>query len=131
MRARGVIYAALFTAGVEALAIFATQEEPTSGRVLAAQIALAAPRLVVARAEVPVAAPFIVPARLRAASQPARVAQDTPNQANAAHAAMASATGKLNNKRPLYDSMLPQYRIVRKHQMVRQQRWPVVNYMWP
>ena len=130
MRARALMYAALFTAGVEALAIFATQGETASGRVLAAQSAHAAPAPAVAPAQLPVAAPSIVATRLYAAPEPMRVAQDAPKPASAARAALASATGKLNNTRPLYD-LVRRYRMVRKHRMVRQQRWLAMNYTWP
>ena len=112
MRARAVMYAALFTAGVEALAIFSTQQ-PEGGRVMTAHTALAAPAPAIARAELPVSAPSM------------RVAQNAPKPANVAGAAMASATEKLNNARPLYD------RMVRKRRVARQQHKRPTNYAWP
>jgi hypothetical protein len=121
MTVRAIIYATLFTAGVEALAIYSTQEEAPSGRILAAEIALAAPAPAVARGEWPVAAPSIVPRRIRATIQPTRVAQ-APKQANTAGAAMASATGNLDNTRPKNDAMARLYLMVQQQKMVRQRR---------
>lgn len=125
MRVRAVMYATLFTAGLQALAIFATQEQPASGSVLAAHSAPGAPKPAPARVDLPVAAPSIMPAPLHAAIEPTRVALDAAKPANAAGVTMASATWKLNNTRPLYDLM------VRKHRMVRQRRWLAMNYARP
>jgi hypothetical protein len=71
------MYAALFTAGVEALAIYSTRE-PASGKVLARQTALAAP----------------APAPLPAAPELTRGAQEAPKPENGATA--SSTTEKLN-----------------------------------
>jgi hypothetical protein len=129
VKARALIYATLFTAGLQALAIFATQEHPASGRVLTVRSALAAPAPAVARTGLPAATPFTVPAPIRAAAEPTPIAQNAPKPANAARAAMANATEKLNNTRPLYDSTVRQHRMVRKHQMVRRQHWLAMSYM--
>jgi hypothetical protein len=128
MRARAVMYAALFTAAVEALAIYGTQQTE-SGRALAAQTAHAAPAPAVARAALAVAAPSIAPAYVRAATQLTRAALDTPKPITAAATAMASATQTLNNTRPKYEPVVHhdrkvhrtarRYRVVLQGEMIR------------
>ena len=128
MKARALIYATLFTAGLQALAIFGTQEHPASGRVLTVRSTLAAPAPAVARTGLPAATLSIVAAPIGAATEPTRIAQNAPKPANVARAAMANATEKLNNTRPLYDLAVRQHRMVRKHQMVRRQHWLAMSY---
>src|ERR1700685_1647815 len=131
MTARAVIYATLFTAGLQALAIFATQEHPASGRVLTAHSALGAPKPAPARVDLPVGAPSIVSPPLRAATEPTPITPDAAKPANATRAAMANATRKLTNTPPLYDSMARRYRMARKRQMIRQRRCLATNYARP
>jgi len=101
MRVRPIFYAALFTAGVEALAIYSTQE-PASDRVPPTQIALTA----------------AAPTNLGTAIPSTPVAQYTAD----AGAAMAATTEKLKNLHQLYDTTARRYRIVRRHRMARQQQ---------
>jgi hypothetical protein len=112
MRARAVMYAALFTAGVEALAIYSTQE-PESGRVRAAQTALAAPAPAVAGVQLPAT----------------RVTQGASALANPTAAAMVSATEKRNNTRPQFNSTGGLYLMVHQHKTVRRYRTARRNRM--
>jgi hypothetical protein len=127
MSARAVMYAALFTAGVQALAIYSTQA-PAGGRAWAAQTALAAAAPAAARAQARVLAPSIVSLRLHAAEL-AHGAQDVPKPANAATVAMASATETLSNSRPQYDPMPRLYLMVHQHKIIHRDRMVRQHHM--
>jgi hypothetical protein len=105
MRARAVMYAALFTAGVEALAIYSAQE-PESGRVRVAQTALAVPARAVAGVPLPATGE----------------AQSASVLANPGGAAMARGSEKRNSTRPQFNSTGGLYLIVHQHKTVRQYR---------
>jgi hypothetical protein len=121
MKVRAIMYAAVFTAGVQALAIYSVQPAAVDG-VRPAPTALAATAPSAARAELSVTAPFLMPASPGAAAEPALTRKGALKSANAAGVAMASATEKLNNSRPLYDAVVHQNRMVPQHKMARRQR---------
>jgi hypothetical protein len=125
MKVRAIMYAAVFTAGVQALAIYSVQPAAVDG-VRPAPAALAAAAPSAARAELSVTAPFLMPASPGAAAEPALTRKGALKSANATGSAMASATEKQDNTRPLYDAVVHQKnRMVPQHKMARRQiaRW--------
>jgi hypothetical protein len=127
MKVRAILYAAAFTAGVQALAIYSVQPAAVD-RVRPAQTALAAAAPAAARTALPVTAPFLMPASPGAAAEPALTRKGSPKSANATGAAMASATEQLNNTRPLYDAVVHQNRMVPQHKIARRQQRLFTTY---
>jgi hypothetical protein len=106
MRVRPIVYAALFTAGVEALAIYSTQ--PATSKAVPP-----APAVVAAAA----------PARFGVAIPPTLVSHATTDSPDAA---TVNASDRLNSPHPQNDQIVRRHRMVRKPKITHQQqavRW--------